>query len=79
MLGEPHDLVHEFPEHREIIHNLKMSDRHFARLFEEYNELDKEVRHVEMAGGTVSDEHLEQLKLKRVNLKDQLYAMLQKA
>lgn len=79
MLGEPHDLVREFPEHRETIHDLKMNDRHFARLFEEYNELDKEVRQVEMAGGTVSDEHMEGLKLNRLNLKDQLYAMILKA
>ena len=34
MLNEKHDLIHELPEHRETIHNLKMTDDHFARLFE---------------------------------------------
>jgi len=39
MLGEKHDLIHELPEHRERIHDLKMNDHHFARLFDEYHEL----------------------------------------
>ena len=36
MLTEKHDLIHELPEHREKIHELKMNNNHFARLFEEY-------------------------------------------
>lgn len=73
---EKHDLVHEFPEFRERIHELKMSDRHFARLFEEYHEVDHEVRRIEEGNETPSDDYLEERKKRRVQLKDELYAML---
>ena len=39
---EHHDLHHDFPDMAEQIHELKMNDRHFARLFDEYHELDKD-------------------------------------
>ena len=32
-----HDLVHEFPEHKDAIHDKKMNDAHFAKLFDEYH------------------------------------------
>lgn len=79
MLVEHHDLHHEFPEFKDKIHQLKMNDHHFARRFEEYDKVDKEVRHLEEAGSPTSDRHMEELKMKRIHLKDELYAMLKKA
>ena len=76
MFGEKHDLVHEFPEYREKIHQLKMNDGHFARLFDEYADLDKQVRHIEEGIENTDDLYLEELKKKRLNHKDLLYAML---
>jgi len=76
MLGEKHDLIHEFPEHRERIHDLKMADHHFARLFNEYHELEHQVRRIEEGVETTSDNYLEDLKKKRLKLKDLLYVML---
>jgi uncharacterized protein YdcH (DUF465 family) len=76
MLGEKHDLIHEFPEHRERIHDLKMADNHFARLFDEYHELEHQVRRIEEGVETTSDNYLEDLKKKRLKLKDLLYVML---
>ncbi|GGY46342.1 hypothetical protein GCM10011297_18980 [Bacterioplanes sanyensis] len=76
---EAHDLHHEFPEMSEQIRELKMNDRHFARLFEEYHEVDKEVRKIEEQAEAASDERLENLKLKRLHLKDDLYNMLKQA
>ncbi len=35
MLGEKHDLVHELPEYKERIHELKMNNHHFSKLFNE--------------------------------------------
>jgi len=32
MLNEKHDLLHEFPEHRETIHKLKMGNPYFSRM-----------------------------------------------
>lgn len=75
---EHHDLHHEFPEYSERIHHLKTSDAHFARLFEEYDRLDHQIRRIEMEGSLVSDAEMEALKMDRVHLKDKLYAYLKK-
>lgn len=73
---EHHDLVHEFPEHREKIHSLKTSNAHFAKLFDEYHVTTKSVEHLENTGVPVSDVDFEVQKKKRAQLKDQLYSML---
>ncbi len=71
-----HDLVHEFPEHKDRIHTLKMENKHFANLFEKYQEVNKEIEQAEKNDLPISDEHAETLKKQRLELKDQLYAML---
>lgn len=76
---EKHDLVHELPEFREQIHTLKMNDRHFAKLFKEYHELDHNVRNLEQNDSPTTDEHMEALKKQRLHLKDEMFTMLQKA
>lgn len=76
---EKHDLIHELPEHKETIHNLKMSDNHFARLFDEYHDKDHEVHRIETGAENTSDEYLEQCKKERLKLKDELFAIIKKA
>lgn len=73
---ERHDLAHEFAEHREKIHNLKMENAHFAKLFDEYDEVTIDVERLEGEGVPVSDEAFESQKKKRAQLKDQPYSML---
>ena len=79
MLGEHHGLVQEFPEYKDKIHDLKTSNPDFAKLFEKYEDIDKEIYRIEMQIENTSDEYIENLKIRRVQLKDQLYAMLQEA
>ena len=79
MLNEKHDLVHELPEHRDAIHNLKISNRHFVRLFDEYHETDDEVHHIETGIKTTSDDYLDSKKKQRLHLKDELLKMIRKA
>ena len=79
MLGEHHSLVKEFPEYKDKIHELKISDPEFAKLFEKYDDIDKEIYRIEMQIENTSDEYIENLKIRRVQLKDQLYTMLQHA
>lgn len=79
MIIERHSLAKELPEYKQQIHDLKMSDNHFARLFDEYHELDHEVIRIEEGIENTSDEYLEGLKKKRLSLKDQLFAMLRAA
>ena len=76
MLTDKHDLVHELPEHREIIHELKMANPHFARLFDEYHEVDHEVHRIEAGIENTSDEYLEKRKKLRLYLKDELFRMI---
>jgi len=59
-----------------VIHELKMTDNHFARLFNEYHELDHEVHRIETGAENTSDDYLEERKKARLNLKDQLFGML---
>jgi uncharacterized protein len=73
---EHHDLAHEFPEHREKIHSLKMENAHFAKLFDAYHVVTKDVERLEAEGMPVSDVLLAGQKKERALLKDQLYTMI---
>ncbi len=78
MTLEKHDLVHELPEFREQIRELKMNNAHFSKLFEAYHETDHEVHRIETGAETPSDEYLEERKRSRLRLKDELFEMLKK-
>lgn len=76
MTVDHHDLAHEFPEHKERIHQLKMENAHFAKLFDEYNDLTNKIEVLENNEVPVADENIEEMKKQRLGLKDELYAML---
>ena len=76
---EHHDLVHELPEYREQIHTLKMNNAHFSKLFNEYHDVTKQVERMETEAEPVATHTEEELKIKRLHLKDQLFAMLRAA
>jgi len=76
MTIEHHDLIHEFPELRDRIHDLKVSDNHFRRLFDEYHELTSEIENMEKESTPVSTQTEEEAKKRRLHLKDELYKML---
>ena len=75
---EKHALHNEFPEYSDEIHQLKLNDNHFSRLFDEYHELDHEVNRIEQGIENTSDDYLEERKLKRLHLKDELLALIKK-
>jgi len=76
MFGERHDLPHEFPNHKEMIEELLENNAEFAKLCTEYDALDAEILQIEQNVEAVSDAYAEELKMKRVHLKDQLYGIL---
>lgn len=78
-MSQHHDLAHEFPEMKDAIHTLKLSDAHFRNLFEKYDVISKELHRSADGAGGISDEHAEDLKKRRLDLKDKLYAMLVKS
>ncbi len=71
-----HELVQKFPEKKEKIHDLKMNNAHFARLFDEYHELNRRVHRIEARGTDRTDETMEDLKKQRILLLDELTNML---
>jgi len=77
-MTESHDLAHEFPDFKDAIHALKTSDAHFKKLFDEYEEIAAELHRFGEGADGISDEHAEDLKKKRLELKDELYALLKK-
>ena len=79
MQNESHDLVHEFPEYREKVHELKEGNNHFRALFDEYHTVNKEVHRIEQGVETPSDEYTEDCKKKRLKLKDELFEILKAA
>lgn len=79
MRVEHHDLHHEFPEYDEAIHQLKMNDAHFARLFDEYHTLDRQIRKIEEGSDLDGGGFFGTLKKQRLALKDTLEHMLKQA
>jgi uncharacterized protein YdcH (DUF465 family) len=78
MLEDIHDLIHELPEYSERILKLRAENQQFERLHDQYNELDQQILKMEEGYETPSDDYLEELKKKRLNLKDQLLSMIKK-
>ncbi len=73
---ESHDLLHEFSEHREKILTLQKESNRFRKLQQEYQEADNHIHRIEMGAEATTDEHLNELRMKRVHLKDSLYLFL---
>jgi uncharacterized protein YdcH (DUF465 family) len=76
MSVEHHDLIHEFPQLKARIHELKVSNAHFRRLFDEYHEITREIEKMENEVTPVATRIEEEAKLRRVHLKDELYRLL---
>jgi uncharacterized protein YdcH (DUF465 family) len=68
----PHELVEEFPGASDRIHALKGSDAHFARLADEYHDVNRAIHRMETNVEPTADDVLEKLKKQRLSLKDQI-------
>jgi uncharacterized protein YdcH (DUF465 family) len=72
----PHELVNEFPDKSDRIHELRLSDAHFAKLTDEYHVINREIHRGETNVEPMDDVHLEDLKKKRLALLDELTGFL---
>jgi uncharacterized protein len=79
MSNTPHDLHEEFPDQGDRIHRLKTTDAHFARLIDDYNELNRTIHRVESRVEPTTEDVEEDLKRRRVHLKDEIARKLAKA
>lgn len=73
-----HYLTQEFPEYETKISHLKTEDEHFKKLFHQFDELDHEIYRIESDAEPASDDALNDLRKKRVHLKDEIYQFLMK-
>jgi len=72
----PHELAEEFPGDADKIHELKMSNAHFAKLFDEYHVVNRQIHRVESGVEPTTDEHSTDLRKQRLYLKDEIASML---
>lgn len=78
-MAAPHAIHEEFPNEAQQIHDLKVSDNHFARLLEEYDSVNDEVFGAESRHTPMSEEAENELRRKRAALKDEIARMLSAA
>lgn len=75
----PNELTTIFKRDRDLITRLKGSDAHFARLADEYHEVNRQVHRIEAEAEAASDERTEDLKKQRLHLLDEISAIVTKA
>ena len=71
----PHALNREFPELADAVAALKETDLHFVHLLKQHDEVDDQITKDEMGVAPMGDTSLEDLKKRRLHLKDELYGM----
>ncbi|MCR9123321.1 MAG: YdcH family protein [Phyllobacteriaceae bacterium] len=76
MAHTPHELAEEFPEHVEKMSEMKVSNAHFARLFDDYHEINRAIHRAETDIEPTDDFNMEDMRKKRMRLKDEIYGML---
>jgi uncharacterized protein YdcH (DUF465 family) len=73
-----HPFLSEFPEHREVVRHLRLSDNKFRQMFEEYHQLDDAICRIEEEIEFATDQEIDELKFKRARLKDAIYTAVRK-
>ncbi len=76
MSHTPHELADDFPEHAERISELKERDTHFARLVDDYHEVNRAVHRAETNVEPLSGAAETELRKRRASLKDEIYGHL---
>lgn len=76
MSNTPHELAEEFPDAVDKMRELKMNNGHFARLFDEYHDVNRSIHRAETDIEPTDDFHMEEMRKQRMRLKDEIYGML---
>lgn len=79
MSNTPHELAEEFPNDLDKIHALKAEDAHFAKMVDEYHEVNGKIHLAETHVKPSTPEHEEELRKIRLKLKDAIAARLRQA
>ncbi|KIC43285.1 hypothetical protein RA27_08375 [Ruegeria sp. ANG-R] len=78
MSHTPHELAEEFPDKLDVMSQLKQTDAHFARLADEYHEVNRVVHRAETNVEPMEELAEVELRKKRAALKDEIWAILSK-
>lgn len=70
MTHTPNELAEQFPQAIEKMHELKISDAHFAKLFEDYHEINRAIHRAETDVEPTDDFHMEDMRKQRLHLLD---------
>lgn len=76
MSHTPHELAEEFPDMIEKMQTLRQSNAHFAKLSDEYHEVNRAVHRAETNVEPMEELAEGTLRKKRAALKDEIYRML---
>ncbi len=76
MSHTPHELADEFPDQVQKMHDLREKDAHFAKMSDEYHEVNRAVHRAETNVEPTSDDHMNQMRKERMALKDQIAGYL---
>jgi len=79
MSHTPHELAEEFPDQVDKIHELKTADAHFAKLMDDYHEVNRAVHRAETGVEPLEDMAESDLRKTLMVLKDEIASMLAKA
>lgn len=72
MSNTPNELSEQFPDAIEKMHDLKTSDAHFAKLFDEYHELNRAIHRAETDVEPTDDFHMEDMRKQRLAMLDEI-------
>lgn len=67
-------------DNKEIINELKQKDSHFAVIFDEHTQLDEQINRLEKdrVKQASCDDEIEQMKRRKLQLKDEIYRIIDK-
>ena len=75
----PNELTAIFKRDRDLLTRLKAEDAHYARLADQYHEVNREVHRIEAETEAASDERTETLKKQRLALLDEITGIITNA
>lgn len=75
----PHQLPEEFPDHTAELQSLKAEDPHFAKLCDDYHDINRAIHRAETDLEPTDDLHMTQMRKDRLALKDTIGAALRAA
>jgi len=72
MSDTPNNLAEQFPHAVEKMHELKISDAHFAKLHDDYHEINRAIHRAETNVEPTDDFHMEDMRKQRLALLDEI-------